>query len=66
MRNPYASIPKQLGLSQADYDAAKAAVVAAFKAHDDKADVDEAIITAAHAALAEKRVLNQVLTDLGV
>jgi hypothetical protein len=51
-RNPYATVAAQLGVTQAVYDAAKAAVIAHLQANPAQAEIADALVQQVHAALA--------------
>jgi hypothetical protein len=65
MRNPRAKWWRVLGVTQADADAAKAAVLAYLDAHDNEEEIEEAALRAVHPALANERVWAEVKKALG-
>lgn len=66
MRNPRAKFVKLLGVTQADFDAAKAALLAFLDARDGEDEVVEAAARASHALFADARVWNEAKKALGV
>lgn len=66
MRNPKAQAIKAMGITQADFNAARAALVAFLVAHDNEEDVDETAARASLPAAVTDRVWNHLRRDVGV
>lgn len=60
MRNPYATPIAVLGVPQAQWDAAKAALVTWLQAHPEVSSVNDATIRLLHPALADDRLYNEL------
>jgi hypothetical protein len=60
MRNPAAKAYKVLGVSQTEWQAAKAALKAYCDANDDQGELAEADLRAVHPILADPRAWNEL------
>lgn len=66
MRNPQAKVHLVLGYTQAQWDAAIAALNTYLAAHQDQEEIPDATIRALHPALARDEVWAEVKKALGV